>query len=104
MDKLKSRKFLMCLAAFLLSVATSLSSLASGDEVTLSVGTIAAIIIAAAYAACEAAVDKASVSSTQTQITATSTSKEAVADVIGAINNPKNETEQSKTEQLKTEA
>jgi len=57
MDKLKSRKFWICVAAFLASVATSIAGLTTENEAVLIVGTTAGILSAAIYAFCEAWVD-----------------------------------------------
>ena len=56
-SKLTSRKFWMCVAAFLASVATSISGLVTENEVVLLIGTVAGILSAAIYAFCEAAID-----------------------------------------------
>ena len=55
--KLTSRKFWMCVAAFLASIATSISGLVTENEVVLLIGTIAGILSAAIYAFCEAWTD-----------------------------------------------
>lgn len=60
-SKLTSRKFWMCVAAFLASVATSISGLVSENEVVLAIGTVAGILSAAIYAFCEAWVDSKAV-------------------------------------------
>ena len=57
MDKLKSRKFWVCVAAMLASIATSVSGLATQNEVIVAIGTVAGIASAAIYAFCEAWVD-----------------------------------------------
>lgn len=57
MDKLKSRKFWICVAAFLASIATSIAGLATANQVITIVGTTAGILSAAIYAFCEAWVD-----------------------------------------------
>lgn len=57
MDKLKSRKFWICVAAFLASIATSIAGLATSNQVITIVGTVAGILSAAIYAFCEAWVD-----------------------------------------------
>ena len=56
-EKLKSRKFLISLAAFLASVATSISGLVTDNQTVLIIGTVCGILSAAIYAACEAYVD-----------------------------------------------
>ena len=57
MEKLKSRKFWICVAAFLASIATSIAGLATSNQVITIVGTTAGILSAAIYAFCEAWVD-----------------------------------------------
>lgn len=61
MKKLKSRKFWICVAAFLASIGTSIAGLHSDNDLVVAVGTISAIISAAIYAFCEAWIDKAAV-------------------------------------------
>jgi hypothetical protein len=56
-DKLTSRKFWICVAAFLGSVATSISGIVTSNQTIIIVGTVCGIISAAIYAAAEAAVD-----------------------------------------------
>ncbi len=57
MDKLTSRKFWICVAAFLASVATSISGIATSNQTITVIGTICGILSAAIYAFCEAWVD-----------------------------------------------
>lgn len=57
MEKLTSRKFWICVAAFLASVATSISGMATDNQTITIIGTICGIISAAIYAFCEAWVD-----------------------------------------------
>lgn len=61
MMKLTSRKFWMCVAAFLASIAASIGGLHSGNETILIIGTVCSIVSAAIYAFCEAWVDAAAV-------------------------------------------
>lgn len=61
MMKLTSRKFWICVAAFLASVATSIGGLHSGNETILIIGTVCSIASAAIYAFCEAWVDASAV-------------------------------------------
>lgn len=56
-SKLTSRKFWLCVSAFLASIATSISGLVTDNEVVLIVGTVAGILSTAIYAFCEAWVD-----------------------------------------------
>lgn len=55
--KLTSRKFWICVAAFLGSVATSVSGIATDNRYVTTVGIVAGILSAAIYAFCEAWVD-----------------------------------------------
>lgn len=55
--KLTSRKFWICVAAFLGSLATGINGQLNGDNTIVIIGTICAILSAAVYAACEAYVD-----------------------------------------------
>lgn len=57
MEKLKSRKFWLCVAAFLASIATSIVGLSSHSETITIVGSVCGIVSAAIYSACEAWVD-----------------------------------------------
>ena len=56
-SKLTSRKFWICVAAFLASIATSIAGLASSNTTVAAIGTICGILSAAIYAFCEAWVD-----------------------------------------------
>lgn len=55
--KFTSRKFLICLAAFLESMGTSIAALHTGNQTVALAGVICAMVSAAIYAACEAWVD-----------------------------------------------
>ena len=57
MNKLTSRKFWMCVAAFLASIATSIGGLVTDNQSVAIVGTVCGILSAAIYAFCEAWVD-----------------------------------------------
>lgn len=57
MNKLKSRKFWICVAAFLASIATSISGITTSNEMVTIIGTVCGILAAAIYAFCEAWVD-----------------------------------------------
>lgn len=57
MNKLKSRKFWICVAAFLASVGTSIVALKSDNEIVAATGTICTILSAGIYAFAEAWVD-----------------------------------------------
>ncbi len=61
MDKLKSRKFWICVAAFLASIGTSIAGLKSDNEVIAAVGIICTIAASAIYAFAEAWVDSKAV-------------------------------------------
>lgn len=63
MKKLTSRKFWICVAAFLASIAVSISGLATSNTTVTAIGTICGIFSAAIYAFCEAAIDYKAVSS-----------------------------------------
>lgn len=56
-DKLTSRKFWICVAAFLGSVAASISGVVTDNKYVTTVGIVAGVLSAAIYAACEAWVD-----------------------------------------------
>ena len=60
-EKICSRKFLMCLAAFLASIATSISGIATDNQTIIILGTVCGILSAAIYAFCEAWVDSKAV-------------------------------------------
>lgn len=57
--KLTSRKFWLCLAAFLGSIAASIAGITTSNESVAIVGTVCGVISAAIYAAAEQAVDAA---------------------------------------------
>ena len=57
MDKLKSRKFWICVAAFLGSIATSIAGICTDNQTVIIIGTVCGILSAAIYAFCEAWVD-----------------------------------------------
>lgn len=77
MDKLKSRKFWVCVAAFLGSIATSIAGIVTTNQTITIIGTICGIFSAAIYAFCEAWVDASSVSANTKQvINTTHTEKE----------------------------
>lgn len=57
MDKLTSRKFWICVAAMLASIATSISGITTANQTVTIIGTICGIASAAIYAFCEAWVD-----------------------------------------------
>lgn len=57
MNKLTSRKFWICVAAFLASIATSIAGICTTNQTITVIGTVCGIISAAIYAFCEAWVD-----------------------------------------------
>lgn len=57
MEKLTSRKFWVCVAAMLASIATSISGIATDNQTVIIIGTICGVASAAIYAFCEAWVD-----------------------------------------------
>ena len=59
--KITSRKFWLCVAAFLASIGASIAGIQTSDTVITTIGTVCAIISAAIYAAAEASVDKAAI-------------------------------------------
>lgn len=63
MNKLTSRKFWICVAAFLASIATSIAGICTTNQVITIIGTVCGIISAAIYAFCEAWVDGKAVES-----------------------------------------
>lgn len=56
-NKLTSRKFWLSAAAFLGSVAVSISGIVTDNQTVTIIGTVCGILSAAIYAACEAWVD-----------------------------------------------
>lgn len=56
-EKLSSRKFWVCVAAFLGSLGTGISGLVVGNQTLALVGGILTVVSAAIYAFCEAWVD-----------------------------------------------
>lgn len=62
MEKLTSRKFWICVAAFLASIAVSISGITTSNNTVTAIGTICGILSAAIYAFCEAWVDGKAVS------------------------------------------
>lgn len=57
MNKLTSRKFWICVAAFLASLSTSITALHTDNEILAMVGIVCTIASAAVYATAEACVD-----------------------------------------------
>lgn len=61
MNKLTSRKFWICVAAMLASIATSIAGLTTDNQTVLVIGTACGVASAAIYAFCEAWVDHSAV-------------------------------------------
>lgn len=68
MEKFKSRKFLISLAAFLGSIGASIAGIYCSNTTVTTVGIVCSIISAAIYAACEAYVDAAAVDMTVLEV------------------------------------
>ena len=51
-NKLTSRKFWVCVAAFLGSIATSISGIVTSNQTVIIIGTVCGILSAAIYAFC----------------------------------------------------
>lgn len=60
-EKLTSRKFWICVAAMLASIASSIAGLATSNNTIASLGIVCGIISAAIYAFCEAWVDSVAI-------------------------------------------
>ena len=60
-NRLTSRKFLLCLAAFLGSIATSISGIVTDNQTIIIIGTVCGILSAAIYSFCEAMIDRKAV-------------------------------------------
>lgn len=60
-DKLTSRKFWLCVAAFLGSVAASISGIVTDNKYVTTLGVVCGVLSAAIYAFCEAWVDSKAV-------------------------------------------
>ena len=73
MEKLRSRKFWVCVAAALASLGTSIAGIASSNEVIASAGLVCTVLSTAIYAFCEAWVDASSASATTTSKVTTTT-------------------------------
>lgn len=63
-SKLTSRKFWICVAAMLASIATSIAGIAQTNSTITAIGTVCGIVSAAIYAFCEAWVDSKAVEQT----------------------------------------
>ena len=60
-EKLKSRKFWMCVAAVLASLGTGISGIVVGNQTLAIVGSVCTVVSAAIYAGVEAYVDSKAV-------------------------------------------
>lgn len=76
LSKFTSRKFWVCVAAFLASLGTGISGIATGNQNLAIAGSICCVLSGAIYAACEAYVDGASVKSTVNTVTVTASSSD----------------------------
>lgn len=56
-NKFKSRKFWICVAAFLGSIGTSIAGITTSNETITIIGMVCSILSAAIYSFCEAWVD-----------------------------------------------
>lgn len=81
-QKLTSRKFWVCVAAFLASLGIGISGVATDNVVVIGIGTACSILSAAIYAAAEASVDKASVASSTTTVSASTDSSKVVETML----------------------
>jgi hypothetical protein len=68
MEKLTSRKFWICVAAMLASIAASISGITTSNQTITIVGTVCGILSAAIYAFCEAWVDGKAVEQERTNV------------------------------------
>lgn len=66
-NKITSRKFWICVAAFLGSVAASISGIATGNQTITTIGVICGVVSAAIYAAAEAYIDAKAVNAQEDQ-------------------------------------
>jgi len=73
MEKFKSRKFWISVAAALASLGTSIAGLATDNGIVAGFGITCTVISAAVYAFCEAWVDASSASATTTSKVTTNT-------------------------------
>ena len=81
--KFTSRKFLICLAAFLFSLGTGLAGLSQGNDTVTMIGGICCVVSAALYAACEAYTDGKAL---QAQTTETYISKSTTQSLNASTN------------------
>lgn len=102
-QKLSSRVFWICLAAFLASISSSIAGLGTGNEVAAGIGMACGVISAGIYAAAEKATDIARINADtkQTvmsqQVTASSDDMYTVASVLAPAPAP-DQTQPDQTE------
>lgn len=65
--KLTSRKFWLCVAAFLGSIATSISGIVTDNHYITTIGVVAGVLSAAIYSFCEAWIDGKAVNNGYTE-------------------------------------
>ena len=89
MNKFTSRKFWISVAAFLASIATSISGLANADSIVATAGIVCGVLAAAIYAASEAYVDgqSASANGTAKVVTANTNSASIVSTALNLESN-----------------
>lgn len=87
-DKLTSRKFWICVAAFLGSIGTGITGIVSDNTALATIGGVCTVVSAAIYAATEAYVDAASLKSEQLSVNvqATGTSRDTKELLDQALN------------------
>lgn len=84
-NKLTSRKFWVCVAAFLGSLGTGIGGLAVGNESIAITGAVCCVVSTSIYAACEAHVDGKYAEANQT-INTTSKNVTANSDTAATVN------------------
>lgn len=57
MEKLKSRKFWICIAAMLASISTSIAGITTENQTVIIIGIVCSVVSSAIYSFCEAAID-----------------------------------------------
>ena len=61
MDKLKSRKFWICIAAMLASISASIAGITTENQTVIIIGIVCSVVSSAIYSFCEAWVDSKAV-------------------------------------------
>ena len=87
--KFTSRKFLICLAAFLFSLGTGLTGLSQGNSRILMIGGICTVLSAALYAACEAYTDGKALEAQTSHIETMTTVEKSTTQSLNASTNDK---------------